>query len=67
VGQVDHFRLARGVLQDAAAIGQGSGHHDVLAFRTSAKPILSTALKRTTSCSDPTRSPAEPSHDYPEA
>jgi hypothetical protein len=30
VGQVDHFRLARGVLQDAAAIGQGSGHHDVL-------------------------------------
>ncbi len=30
VGQVDHFRLARGVLQDAAAVGQGSGHHDVL-------------------------------------
>ena len=30
VGQVDHFRLARGVLQHAAALGQGSGHHDVL-------------------------------------
>ncbi|MCY1293436.1 hypothetical protein D9M70_426950 [compost metagenome] len=30
VGQVDHFRLARGVFQHAAALGQGGGHHDVL-------------------------------------
>ncbi|MNJ20951.1 hypothetical protein D3C77_152930 [compost metagenome] len=30
VGKVDHFRLARGVLQHAAAFGQGCGHHDVL-------------------------------------
>src|SRR5690606_3704848 len=30
VGQVDHFRLARGVFQHAAPVGQGSGHHDVL-------------------------------------
>ncbi|MNM67383.1 hypothetical protein D3C81_789160 [compost metagenome] len=29
VRQVDHFRLARGVSQDAAAFGQRCGHHDV--------------------------------------
>lgn len=30
VGQVDHFRLAGGVFQHAAALGQGRRHHDVL-------------------------------------
>src|SRR5690606_5604862 len=30
VGQVDHLRLASGVLQHAATVGQGGGHHDVL-------------------------------------
>src|SRR5690606_38157683 len=30
VGEVDHFRLASGVLQHRAPVGQGSGHHDVL-------------------------------------
>ncbi|MNF83690.1 hypothetical protein D3C84_660170 [compost metagenome] len=30
VRQVDHFRLASSVLQHAAALGQSSGHHDVL-------------------------------------
>ena len=30
VGQVDHFRLTRGVFQHGAALGQGGSHHDVL-------------------------------------
>ncbi len=30
VGQVDHFRLARGVFDHGATVGQGGGHHQVL-------------------------------------
>jgi hypothetical protein len=30
VGQIDHFRLARGVFDHGAAVSQGGGHHQVL-------------------------------------
>ena len=30
IGQIDHFRLARGVLDDRFAVGQAGRHHQVL-------------------------------------
>src|SRR5574343_58493 len=30
IGQVDHFRLTRGIFDDRFALGQASGHHQVL-------------------------------------